>query len=85
MYNSVPHVGKWQSACLRVSIAMKRDHDQGNSYKGKHLIGLGLQVQRISPYVQHADRYSAGEVAKEFYICIVRQQEERDTGLGLSI
>jgi hypothetical protein len=24
-------------------------HDQDNSYKGKHLIGAGLQVQRFSP------------------------------------
>ena len=24
--------------CLRVSIAVKRHHDHGNSYKGKHLI-----------------------------------------------
>ena len=28
---------------------MKRHHDQGNSYKGKHLIGAGLQFQRFSP------------------------------------
>jgi hypothetical protein len=26
--------------------AVKRRHDQGNSYKGQHLIGAGLQVQR---------------------------------------
>jgi hypothetical protein len=34
--------------CLSVSIAVKRHHDQGNSYKGQHLIGIGLQVQRSS-------------------------------------
>jgi hypothetical protein len=28
---------------VRVSIAMKRIHDQGNFYKGKHFIGAGLQ------------------------------------------
>ena len=33
---------------LRVSIAEKRHHEQGNSYKGEHLIGAGLQVQRFS-------------------------------------
>jgi hypothetical protein len=33
---------------VRVSIAVKRDHDQGNSYKGKHLIGAGLQILRFS-------------------------------------
>jgi hypothetical protein len=25
-------------------IAVKRLHDQGNSYKGQHLIGAGLQL-----------------------------------------
>jgi hypothetical protein len=29
--------------------AVKRYHDWGNYYKGKHLIGAGLQVQRFSP------------------------------------
>ena len=28
---------------IRVSIAVKRHHNQGNSYKGQHLIGAGLQ------------------------------------------
>ena len=32
-----------------VSIAAMRYHDQGNSYKGQHLIGSGLQVQRFNP------------------------------------
>ena len=36
--------------CLSLGfIAAKRHHDQDNSYKGKHLIGAGLQVQRCSP------------------------------------
>jgi hypothetical protein len=34
---------------LRVSIAEKRYHEQGNSYKGEHLTGAGLQVQRFGP------------------------------------
>jgi hypothetical protein len=29
--------------------AMNRHHDQGNCYKGQHLTGAGLQVQRFSP------------------------------------
>jgi hypothetical protein len=33
--------------CLRISIAVKRHHDHCNSYKGKHLIGAGLQVERF--------------------------------------
>ena len=36
-----------------VSIAVKRHHDQGNSYKEQHLIGAGLQVQRFSPSSWH--------------------------------
>jgi hypothetical protein len=31
-------------------MTMKKHHDQGNSYKGKHLIGAGLQFQRFSHY-----------------------------------
>ena len=34
---------------LRVFIAVKRHHDHSNSYKGKHLIGAGLQVRRFGP------------------------------------
>ena len=34
--------------CLKVSISVKRYHDHGNSYKGKHLIG-DLHFQRFSP------------------------------------
>ena len=30
-------------------MTVKRHHDQGNSYKGKHLIEAGLQFQRFSP------------------------------------
>jgi hypothetical protein len=32
-----------------ISIAVKRHHGHGNSYKGKHLTGAVLQVQRFSP------------------------------------
>jgi hypothetical protein len=36
--------------CLsRVSIVVKRNHDQGNSYKGQHLIGASLLVLEFSP------------------------------------
>jgi hypothetical protein len=47
-------------------MAVKRHHDQGNSYKGKHLIGAGLQFQSFSPLSswqeawQHANRLGAG-------------------------
>jgi hypothetical protein len=43
----------WQSLfefCLSWSfIVVKKHHDQGSSHKGKHLIGAGLQFQRLSP------------------------------------
>jgi hypothetical protein len=52
--------------CLSVSIAVNRHHDQGNSYKGQHLIGAGLQVQKFSPLSprqeawQHPGRHGTG-------------------------
>ena len=44
-------------------IAVKRHHDHHNSYKGKHLIGTGLQFQRLSPLStwQHPHRHGAGD------------------------
>jgi hypothetical protein len=46
---------------VKVSIAVNRHRDQGNSYKGQHLIGAGLQVQRFSPLSswQHLGRHDA--------------------------
>ena len=41
--NNFPPVLAWDS------IAVKRYHYQDNSYKGKHLIGAGLQFQRYRP------------------------------------
>ena len=51
---------------VRVSIAVKRHHDQGNSYKGQHLIGAGLHFQTCSPLLswqeawQNPGRHGAG-------------------------
>jgi hypothetical protein len=33
------------SVFVRVGIAVKRHHDRGNSYKGNHLTGAGLQCR----------------------------------------
>jgi hypothetical protein len=58
------------SVLVRVSVAVKRHRDHSNSYKGKHLIGTGLQVQRFSSLSSwreawwHAGRHGAGEVAE---------------------
>jgi hypothetical protein len=36
--------------CLSLGFTVvKRHHDQGNTYKGQHLVGAGLQIQRFSP------------------------------------
>ena len=37
---------------------MNRYHDQGKSYKGKHLFGVGLQVQRFSPLLSRQEHGS---------------------------
>jgi hypothetical protein len=53
-------------------IAVKRHHDQGSSYKGKHLIEAGLQFWRFSPLSswqeawRHAGRHGASEELREF-------------------
>ena len=50
------------------SIAVKRHHDHGNFYKGKHFIGVNLQFQRFSPLSswweawQHAGRHDKRRV-----------------------
>ena len=54
---------------------MNRYHDHSNSYKGKHLIGAGLQFQRFNLTCQFelssgqrawpdVERYGDGEVAE---------------------
>jgi hypothetical protein len=49
---------------------MNRHHDQGNSYKGQHLIGAGLQVQRFSPLSSRQEHGSiqAGMVQEELRV-----------------
>jgi hypothetical protein len=37
---------------------MNRHYDQGKSYKGQHLIGAGLQVQRFSPLLSRQESAS---------------------------
>jgi hypothetical protein len=61
-----------------VSIAVKRHHDQGNSYKG-HLIGAGLQVQRFSPLSPRQEHGSlqAGIVRKELRVLHFDQKTSR--------
>jgi hypothetical protein len=55
---------------VRVSITVKRHHDHGNSYKGKHLVWIGLQSQRFSQILswqkawQHASRHGVEDGAE---------------------
>jgi hypothetical protein len=44
--------------CLRVSIAGKRYHDQGNSYNCKHLVGANLSF-RGSVHYHHGRKPSS--------------------------
>jgi hypothetical protein len=46
------------SVLVLVSIAVNRHHDQGNSYKGQHLFGAGLQVQKFSPLLSRQEHGS---------------------------
>jgi hypothetical protein len=65
--------------CHCVSAAVGRHHDHGNSYKGKHLIGL--QFQRLSLLLlwqetwQHACRHGAREAEGSTSVSL-RQQEK---------
>jgi len=49
---------------------VSRHHDQGNSYKGQHLSGAGLQVQRFSPLSSRWEHGSiqAGMVQEELRV-----------------
>jgi hypothetical protein len=59
-----------QNNGILMIIAVKRHHDQGISYKGKHVIGPGLQFQSFSPLSsrqeawQHPGRYNDGDEAE---------------------
>ena len=46
-----------QLVCLRVLVSVKRNHDQGNSYQGQHLIGTGLQVYCFTPTLSWWEQY----------------------------
>ena len=67
------------------SIVVKRHHDHSNSYKGKHLVGAGLQLRPLVHYHHGWKRtHGAGEGLRVLDLDW-RHQEERDTGSGLSI
>jgi hypothetical protein len=53
---------------VRVSTAVKRHHDQGDSYKGHHLIGAGLQVLRFKSIIITAGTRQADMVLEELRV-----------------
>ena len=64
-----------------MEISIKRHHDQGDSYKGQHLIGAGLKFHRFSllseqEACQHAGRHGAGEGAESSISCSKGTQEK---------
>ena len=62
-YIVIKNAKSMNGVLLRTSIAVKKCHDHGNSYKGKHFIGAGLQFQRFRTW-QHAGRHGAREGAE---------------------
>ena len=48
---------------------MKRHHDQDNSYKGQHLIGTDLQVQRFSPLILWQEAWQ--HPGRKYYLFLV--------------
>jgi hypothetical protein len=79
---------------LRLSIAMKRHHDHRNSYKGRYLIGAGLQFQRFSPsssWWEHGGMQAGMVLEKEVRVLHLDLQAadedcaQMDTGHSLNI
>ena len=61
--------------CLKSFIAVDRQHDQGNSYKGQHLIGAGLLVE-VQSIIKAGTRMMWGWWSQKLYILIQRQTED---------
>jgi hypothetical protein len=67
----------WSIVLVRVFIAVKRNHDQGSTYKAKQLIGAGLQFQKFSPLIMAGNMEAYRQTwclrSRKFYILIWRQ------------
>jgi hypothetical protein len=50
------HTPHWKCPVSWGLIAVKRHHDHRNFYKGKHLIGTGLQLKCLVHY-HHDEKY----------------------------
>jgi hypothetical protein len=87
MKNKTKHQKDLAYYLVKVSVAVKRNHGHGNSYKGKNLIFIISEVQSIITMMESttAHRQSwSWKMSREFYISICREQDKRDTGPALS-
>jgi hypothetical protein len=70
------------SSAYSLCLQLNKHPNQSNSYKGQHLIGAGLQVQRFSPLSswqeawQHPGRHGAGEGAESSTSCSEGKQKK---------
>jgi hypothetical protein len=73
-----------------LGIAVKRCHDSGNSYKGKHFLGAGLQFRGLvhcHPGGKHGGMQAdlVLEEARVLHLDPQAAGRERTTGPGVSI
>jgi hypothetical protein len=81
LYSQISVLNSILNLCF---IVVKRHHDPGNYYEGKHLIGSGWHFQRFSPLTswwqvwQHVGRHGTGEVAKSFASRSAGRRKEKE-------
>jgi hypothetical protein len=72
-----------------ICIAVKKLHNHDNSYKGKHLFGAGLQIQRFGLLSSWQEAWMSigrhGLKKEPSVLYLDHQAEERATGFDLSI
>jgi hypothetical protein len=64
--------------CLRISTAIKRRHDQGNSQKEQYLIGAGLQFQRFSPLSSWLESMAASRQMRVLHLDLKAARKRLD-------
>ena len=76
---------------VRVSFAMNRHHDYGNSYKGNNLIGARLQIRGLVDYHhirKHGGVQTNMELEKELrvlHLNKIASGRESHAGSGLRV
>jgi len=69
---------------VRVLIAVKRHHNYSHSFKGKHLIGATLQVQKVSPLFSCEGSWKHTEVYEKSSFVFSGAERETEPGLFIS-